>query len=65
MYMLRLVCDTAAPEMVENQRIAPRIPVWKVLTDGQQRVSLNTYAQKIGIPWDCFEKTDDEMGSFG
>src|SRR5881628_605011 len=32
---------TGKPKMVEHQGIAPRIPVWKVLADGHQRVSLN------------------------
>jgi len=33
--------------MVEHQGIAPCIPVWKVLADGHQRVSLNTYAREM------------------
>ena len=35
----------ASREMAEHQGIAPCIPVWKVLADGHQRVSLNTYAR--------------------
>jgi hypothetical protein len=35
--------------------IAPCIPVWRVLADGHQRVSLNTYARKIGVP--CGSRT--------
>ena len=34
---------------------APTIPVWKVLADGQKRVSLNTYARRNGIP--CWNRT--------
>jgi hypothetical protein len=34
-------------QMVEHLGIAPSIPVWKVLADGHQRVSLNTYARKM------------------
>ena len=38
-------------EMVEHQVSRPCIPVWKVLADGHQRVSLNTYARnEIGVP---------------
>src|SRR5258707_1267263 len=33
--------------MVEHQGIAPCIPVWKILADGHQRASLNTYARWI------------------
>jgi len=40
--------------MVEYQGIAPRNPAWKVLADDHQRVSINTYARKNGIPYqDC------------
>ncbi len=36
--------------MVEHLGIAPSIPAWKVLADGHQRVSLNTYARnEIGV----------------
>ena len=35
--------------MVEHLGIAPSIPVWKVLADGVQRVSLNTYARAMKL----------------
>jgi len=34
----------------EHQGSAPCIPVWKVLADGQWRVSLKTYARRNGLP---------------
>ena len=38
-------------ELVEQLGIAPSIPVWKVIADGVQRVSLKTYARdEIGVP---------------
>src|SRR5947207_15622083 len=33
--------------------IALGTPVWKVLPDGHQRVSLNTYAAKRACAWTC------------
>lgn len=42
--------STGENEMVEHQGIAPCIPVWKVLADGHQRVSLNTYAREEWNP---------------
>ena len=34
-----------------QQGIAPCNPAWKILADGHQRVSVNTYARRDGIPY--------------
>src|ERR1051325_2844064 len=47
--------QSRAPKMNQDQGSAPCIPVWKVLADGQWRVSLNTYARRNGIP--CWNRT--------
>jgi hypothetical protein len=44
--------------MVARQGNAPCIPVWKVLADGPQRVSLNTYARKAGLPTEASRKRE-------
>ena len=50
-------CDVLAgtgvrvARMVEYEGTAPCIPAWKVLADEDQRVSINTYTQRNGIPY--------------